>query len=98
MSTKSKQVKQANNSTPVFDRGALDKVRRDGGSVTYFMQEQRYNVQTGKVYTKRTPVLTCKLNPGLLYTDNGRNYPFTDVQHVLKTTCESLGADYFVVQ
>ena len=98
MSKSKNQKAGGNNSIPTFDRSVLDKARRDGGSVTYFVQEERYNVRTGKSYTKRTPVLTCKLNNGLLYTENGRNYPFTDVLHVLKSTCESLGADYFVVQ
>lgn len=97
MSNSNNQM-QANNSTPVFTREILEKARHNGGSVTYFVKEERYNVRTNKTYTKRTAVLVSKLNHDLLVTPKGRNYPFTDVAHVLATTCESLGADYFVVQ
>ena len=93
------QKGQTKKSKPVlFSKAVLEKVREKGGSVTYFTHEKRYDVRTHKEYTKNTPILISKLNPGLLITEKGRNTPFSLVMDVLQTTCDSLGADYFVVQ
>lgn len=99
MSAKTHVTEQAKQSKPVlFSKQVLEKVREKGGSVTYFTHEKRYDVRTHKVYTKNSPILTSKLNPGLLVAQNGKNIPFNQVLNVLQTTCETLGADYFVVQ
>ncbi len=99
MSAKQHTQKQTKNSKPVlFSRQVLEKVREKGGSVTYFTSESRYDVRTHKTYTKNSPILVSKLNPGLLVTEKGRNTSFNEVFNVLQTTCDTLGADYFVVQ
>jgi len=91
------QANQTKDSTSGLTRTTLDLARKDGGSVTYFRKVERYNVRTHKTYTQHESILTAKLNPQLLHTENGKNTPFTSVLAILRSTCESLGADYFVV-
>lgn len=102
MAKQNKEFKTANNSNSlekqVFTPKMYAKVKENGGSVTYFVTRERYSIREDKTYKKEIVVLKAPLSKDLLVTPNGRFYPLTDVLRVLKTTCESLGADYFVVQ
>lgn len=95
-----KTERKENNSNHSFS-SKLKKIIHDGGVVTYFFKEERLRFSKehplGEVYYKIS-MLKKPFNHHIMLNIRGERRSPLEIQEVLETTRQDLGADYFTLE